>query len=58
MSEFVIEAILVAMIVVPLIASSPEPARVVSRNGSALCRKLRRTHKNHLSAFSRQPRLR
>jgi len=44
MSEFVIELILIATIVVPLVASSLEPARAVGRDRSGLCRKLRRSH--------------
>jgi hypothetical protein len=44
MSEFVIELILIATIIVPLIASPLEPSRAGSRNRSGLCHKLRRSH--------------
>jgi hypothetical protein len=40
----VIELILIAMIVIPLVADSLHPARVVSHNRSGLARKLRRSH--------------
>jgi hypothetical protein len=44
MKDLVIELILVAMILIPLIADSLEPCRAVHRNGSGPSRKLRRTH--------------
>ncbi|MGA3132689.1 MAG: hypothetical protein ABSD59_17935 [Terracidiphilus sp.] len=44
MNDFVIELILVVTIVVPLIASSPVPARAVSRHRTCLFRKLHRSH--------------
>lgn len=44
MSEFVIELILIATILVPLIASSLEPARATNRKRSEPYRKLRRSH--------------
>ena len=44
MSEFVIELILIAMIVIPLVADSLYPCRAVHRNGSGLVSKPRRTH--------------
>ncbi|MGH9562775.1 MAG: hypothetical protein ACRD3S_15090 [Terracidiphilus sp.] len=42
MYEFAIEIILIATFVVPLIASSPEPARVVTCSRTWIPRKLRR----------------
>lgn len=44
MYEFMIEAILIATFIVPLIASSMEPARAVTRSRVCLLRKLRRNH--------------
>jgi hypothetical protein len=44
MKDLVIELILIATIVVPLIADSLEPSRVVHRNASGTFRKLGRTH--------------
>jgi hypothetical protein len=44
MNEFVIELILIATIIVPLVADSLQPARAVSRTRSGLFRKLRRSH--------------
>jgi hypothetical protein len=44
MYEFTIELILLATIAVPLIVSSAEPARAVSRPRACLLRKLRRSH--------------
>jgi hypothetical protein len=44
MKDLVIELILIAMIVIPLVADSLEPCRVVHRKGSGPFRKLRRTH--------------
>jgi hypothetical protein len=44
MKDLVIELILIAMIVVPLVADSLEPCRAVHRDRSRLCRKLRRSH--------------
>jgi len=42
MKDLVIELILVAMIVVPLVASSLSPCRAVPRKHAGLFRKLRR----------------
>ena len=42
--DLVIELILMAMIVIPLVADSLEPCRVVHRNSSGTFRKLGRTH--------------
>jgi hypothetical protein len=44
MKDLVIELILIAMIVIPLVADSLEPCRVVPRKVSGPLRKLRRTH--------------
>ena len=44
MKDLVIELILMAMIVIPLVADSLEPCRVVHRNASGTFRKLGRTH--------------
>lgn len=44
MYEFMIEAILIATFIVPLAASSMEPARAVTRSRVCLLRKLRRNH--------------
>jgi hypothetical protein len=44
MKDLVIELILIATIVVPLVADALQPARAVSRNRSGLFRRLRRSH--------------
>ena len=44
MKDLVIELILIAMIVIPLVADSLEPCRAVHRKASGPVRKLRRTH--------------
>jgi hypothetical protein len=44
MYEFMIEAILIATFVVPLVARPTEPARVTSGRRMCLPRKLRRNH--------------
>jgi hypothetical protein len=44
MKDLVIELILIAMIVVPLVVDSLEPCRAVHRDHSRLDRKLRRSH--------------
>ena len=44
MYEFMIEVVLIATFVVPLIASSPEPVRATSSWRMCLPRKLRRNH--------------
>ena len=43
MSDLVIELILIAMVVVPLVASTPLPARSDDRNHNELLRSLRRS---------------
>ena len=44
MKDLVIELILIAMIVIPLVADSLEPCRVAHRKVSGPFRKLRSTH--------------
>ena len=44
MKDLVIELILIAMIVIPLVADSLEPCRAVRRNDSEPVRKLHRSH--------------
>jgi hypothetical protein len=44
MNEFVIELILIAAIIVPLVADSLEPAQAVNRHGSGRFSKRRRSH--------------
>lgn len=44
MYDFMIEAILIATLIVPLIAGSAEPARAATRSRVCLLRKLRRNH--------------
>jgi hypothetical protein len=44
MKDLVIELILIATIVVPLVADSLHPARTVSHNRSGPFRRLRRSH--------------
>ena len=44
MSDLVIELILIAIAVIPLVASTPVPARSVDRNRSEILRKVWRSH--------------
>ena len=44
MKDLVIELILIAMIVIPLVADSLQPARDVNHHGSERLSKPRRTH--------------
>ncbi len=44
MSDLVIELILIAMFVVPLVASTPVPARSIDRNRNEALRRLWRSH--------------
>ncbi len=44
MRDLVVELVLIATIVAPLIATSLDPTRAATRKSSGWCGKLRRTH--------------